>query len=280
MKTEIVKKESSRNFLLERDLFGMKIPTRTKDGCYDLNEMLSEYNKHNPNKQKYLTNFFKSEYTQTYINNLMNIRYAELSGNMQLLDNQVSNLSEVPVNQLVTNSTKNFKVSVKIDKAEKIILQKTKGKTQSNGKKTKDTVFADSLLMKKFARWLNPMYEVVVDKWIEDDLIKLRMDLADSYNEWRSLVSKLGGKVDKENNINDYSNIQKCMNYAVFGYHEDGIRDTATIEQMRKMLEYEKMFVQMYEFGVLKTLDDLRTHLKKLWEKNYPTPDIFKSIQN
>lgn len=253
---------------------------RTKDGCYDLNEMLSEYNKHNPNNQKYLSRFFQSEDTQTYINNLTKIRFAELSGNIQLLDNEVPTSEQVPVNQLVTDSTKNFKVSVKMDNAEKIIIQKTKGKTLSNGKKTKDTVFADSLLMKKFARWLNPMYEVVVDKWIEDDLIKLRMDLADSYNEWRSLVSKLGGKVDKENNINDYSNIQKCMNYAVFGYHEDGIRDTATIEQMRKMLEYEKMFVQMYEFGVLKTLDNLRTHLKKLWEKNYPTPDIFKSIQS
>lgn len=282
MKKEIVKKECSRNFLLERDLFGMKIPMRTKDGCYDLNEMLSEYNKHNPNNQKRLMRFLQSEDTQTYINNLTKIRFAELTGNMQLLDNQECALEHIPDNQQLNFSDENnkgFKITVSKGNHERVIIQKQKGKTMRNGQKTKDTVFADSLLMKKFARWLNPMYEVVVDKWIEDDLIKLRMDLADSYNQWRSLVSKLGGKVDKENNINDYSNIQKCMNYAVFGYHVDGVRDTATIEQMRKMLEYEKMFIQMYDFGVLKTLDDLKTHLKKLWEKNYPIPDVFKPIQ-
>lgn len=279
MKTEIIKKEISRNFLLERDLFGMKIPQRTKDGCYNLVEMLSEHNKQNPNNQKYMKDFLKSKDTQIYIYNLQQLRYAELTNNMELVKSPLEN-NPIPENQTLADIAKNFKITVSNGNHERVIIQKQKGKTMSNGQKTKDTIFADSLLMKKFARWLNPMYEVVVDKWIEDDLIKLRMNLADSYNEWRSLVNKLGGKVDKDNNINDYSNIQKCMNYAVFGYHEDGIRDTATIEQMRKMLEYEKMFVQMYEFGVLKTLDDLRTHLKKLWEKNYPTPDIFKSIQN
>ena len=281
MKTEIVKKESSRNFLLERDLFGMKIPMRTKDGCYDLVEMLSEHNKQNPNNQKYMQNFLQSKDTQMYIYNLKQLRFAELNGNMQLIDNQVTDLNEIPENQALTDITKSFKITVSNGDNQRIIIQKQKGKTMSNGQKTKDTVFVDSLLMKKFARWLNPMYEVVVDKWIEDDLIKLRLDLADSYKEWSSLIGKLGGKIDKENNINDYSNIQKCMNYAVFGYHEDGIRNKATIEEMRKLLEYQKMFVQMYEFGALKSLDILRNNLKMLWEKNFPqVPKIFSPIEN
>lgn len=280
MKTEIVKKESNRNFLLERDLFGMKIPMRTKDGCYDLVEMLSEHNKQNPNNKKYIKDFLKSNDTQMYIHNLSKLRFAELSGNTQSLKTPLENNPQVE-NQLLMDTTKSFKISVSNGDNQRIIIQKQKGRRLSNGQITKDTVFVDSLLMKKFARWLNPMYEVVVDKWIEDDLIKLRLDLADSYKEWSSLIGKLGGKIDKEHNINDFSNIQKCMNYAVFGYHEDGIRDKATIEEMRKLLEYQKMFVQMYEFGALKSLDILRNNLKMLWEKNFPqVPKIFNPIEN
>lgn len=279
MKTEIVKKESNRNFLLERDLFGMKIPQRTKDGCYNLVEMLSEHNKQNPNNQKYMKDFLKSKDTQMYIHNLQQLRYAELTNNMELVKSPLEN-NPIPENQALVDTAKNFKITVSNGDNQRIIIQKQKGKTMSNGQKTKDTIFVDSLLMKKFARWLNPMYEVVVDKWIEDDLIKLRMDLADSYKEWSSLIGKLGGKIDKEHNVNDFSNIQKCMNYAVFGYHEDGIRDKATIEEMRKLLEYQKMFVQMYEFGALKSLDILRNNLKMLWEKNFPqVPKIFNPIE-
>lgn len=257
---------TTRNFLLERDLFGMKIPMRTKDGCYDLNEMLSEYNKHNPNNQKRLSKFFQSEDTQTYINNLTKIRFAELSGNMQLLDNQVCNLEQVPVNQLVMDSTKNFKVSVKVDKIERVILQKTKGKTQSNGKKDKDTVFADSLLMKKFARWLNPMYEVAVDKWIEDDLIKLRNDLADNNTEWCSMLAKLGASKDNDG----YKIPNRLKNYIIINDHYTGCRNNFSIEQMRECLSLEKEIIRLVDFKMIKNIDELINYLSRIYLQKYP----------
>lgn len=255
-----------RNFIIERDLFGMKIPMRTKDGLYDINVMLSEHNKDNPKNQKRMEHFLQSDEIQMYVRNLTQLRFAELNGNMQLIDNQVCNLTYIPENQTLTDTTKSFKISVSNGDIQRIIIQKQKGKTLSNGQKTKDTILVDSLLMKKFAKWLNPMYEVVVDKWNEDDIIKLRNDLADSYKEWSRMLAKLGAT--KENK--GYSRPNKLMNYILINDYFKDCRKTYTIEQMRDCLSFNKEIIRLVDFGFLKTIDDLINYLSRIYLSKYP----------
>ena len=137
-------------------------------------------------------------------------------------------------------------------------------------------IHPDGLLFTKLAFFINPRFEARTIKWIHDNLILNRNKIADSYKEWSKLISKLGGKCDKENNINDFSTLQKCMNYSVFGYHKDDIRSEATEEQMEQIRQYEQMCISLYEIGSIKTVDDLKQILKSLWQKNFPTPSIFQ----
>ena len=97
---------------------------RTKDGCYDLVEMLSEHNKQNPKNQKRMERFLQNEDTQMYIHNLTQLRFAELNGNMQLIDNQVCELGYIPGNQALTDITKSFKITVSNGDNQRIIIQK------------------------------------------------------------------------------------------------------------------------------------------------------------
>jgi hypothetical protein len=255
-----------RNFLIERDLFGMKIPLRSKDGTYNIAEMLSEHNKQNPKNQKRMEHFLQNKDVQTYIHNLKQLRFAEVNENMQLIDNQVCSSGYIPENQLLTDTTKNFKISVSNGNHERVIIQKQKGKTMSNGQKTKDTIFVDSLLMKKFARWLNPMYEVVVDKWNEDEIIKLRNDLADTYKEWSATLAKLGAT--KEND--GYSEPNKLKNFIILNDYFKDCRKVYTIEQMRECISLEKEITRLVSFGFIKTLEELQNYLSRIYLTKYP----------
>ena len=95
----------------------------------------------------------------------------------------------------------------------------------------------------------------------------MRNTVADSYKDWSFTLAKLGA-----DNPDEFARIQRCMNYAVFGKHRDNIRNTATADELKKMRKLEEQIIQMVEFGYIKTLTDVRDFLRKVWEKDYPTP--------
>lgn len=272
---------------------------RTKDGLFDASGLIQQWNEQNPNQRKLrLSEFFSLDSTKLFLDELIKIKMEEIHEKKQLNpgrkndipDNQAvtelnTNKSLTPGrksrlldNQAVTelNTKKSFKLELNVDDEKITLIDFRKGTTNSKGEKTTDTCYMDGLLFTKLAFFINPRFEARTIKWIHDNLILNRNKIADSYKEWSKLISKLGGKCDKENNINDFSTLQKCMNYAVFGYHKDDIRSEATEEQMEQIRQYEQICISMYEIGSIKTIDDLKQILKTLWQKNYPTPNIFQ----
>lgn len=264
-----------RNFIMHRNLCGLTVQQRTKDGLFDASGLIQQWNEQNPNQRKLrLSEFFSLDSTKLFLDELIKIKTEEISEKRHFCQGRKNDIGD---NQAVTelNTKKSFKLELNVDDEKITLIEFKKGQRTKEGAKP-DTCYMDGLLFTKLAFFINPRFEARTIKWIHDNLILNRNKIADSYKEWSKLISKLGGKCDKENNVNDFSTLQKCMNYAVFGYHKDDIRSEASEEQMEQIRQYEQMCISLYEIGSIKTVDDLKQILKSLWQKNFPTPNIFQ----
>lgn len=111
--------------------------------------------------------------------------------------------------------------------------------------------------------YLNPKFQYAVIKFVYDNLVALRVDIAKRYKAWTSTLKSAGAKEPE-----DYQRIAKCMNYTVFGKHFEGIRDHATKEQIMEMQKQEDFIIKSVEYGLFTTLEQIRGYLKKEYDKN------------
>ena len=227
----------NRNFELVRKLGDFDVVQRTKDGMFNATELMKQW-KQTTGQEKRIQDFLDNQQTKEFI----------------------ETLAEDLVNQQLPKYAKKGDLeSVENKDVAKHIICTTKGRYGAT--------WMHPLLFVKYAMWYNPKFELQVLKFVADKLIQFRNDVADSYKEWCAGLAMLGATTPE-----DFSRIQKCMNYAVFNRHSDGIRDTATPEQLDKMRQLEQQIMLMTEFGYIKNLADVRTYLRKVWEKDYPNP--------
>lgn len=225
-----------RKFELTRKMGNYDVLQRTSDGFFDANVLLRQWNANPENTRKQMSNFLDTKKTKDFI---------------QEIEERECNSLEM---------SHRGESCIGLNKA--LIIQK--GRNTKNGR-TEDKVWMHPLLFIDFAMYLNVRFKYDVLKFVQDELIKFRNEVADSYKHWSRLMSRLGA-MNKE----DYSSVAKCMNYAVFGYHKDGIRDIATKEELDKMRKYESIIEQLIEIEDIKTIKDVKDFLKKLWVKNFP----------
>ena len=222
----------NRNFDMTRQMGNYTVIQRTEDGFFNGNALLRQWNESNPNKQRRLDKFFDRKETKEFIE--------ELEKEIQINDVK---------NDIIKNSV--------------VIVQK--GRKGRNA--TDDKVWMHPLLFIDFAMYLNPRFKVQVLKFVQDQLIAYRNKVACSYKGWSATLKKLGATTS-----DDYSSVQRCMNYAIFGRHEDGIRNTATEDELIKMANLEAQISQLVEFDMIKSINDVKQFLKKVWLSKYPTP--------
>lgn len=245
----------NRNFELVRKLGDFDVVQRTKDGMFNATELMKQW-KQTTGQEKRIQDFLNNQQTKEFIDTL-----AEDLMNQTVPNTSFSRDLESVENKDVVKSTPKSVVLSDTDNQNimKQIIQVTRGR---NG-----ATWMHPLLFVKYAMWYNPKFELQVLKFVADKLIQFRNDVADSYKDWCAGLAMLGATTPE-----DFSRIQKCMNYAVFNRHSDGIRDTATPEQLDKMRQLEQQIMLMSEFGYIKNLADVRTYLRKVWEKDYPNP--------
>ena len=220
-----------------RNLEGLEIVQRTKDGMFNATELMKSWRK-TTGQEKRIVDFLENNQTKEFINAL----------------------AEDIVNQEVPNTPKMAPLEdIEKQNVMKQVICTTKGRYGAT--------WMHPLLFVKYAMWYNPQFELSVLKMVMDGLIEMRNTVADSYKDWSSTLAKLGAA-----NPEDFSRIQRCMNYAVFGKHRDDIRNTATADELKKMRKLEEQVIQMVEFGYISTLKDVRDFLHKVWDRDFPTP--------
>lgn len=140
------------------------------------------------------------------------------------------------------------------------VLTEIKGRNTKSGR-TSDVVWMNPYLFIKFSMWLSPRFELQVIKFVADQLIRFRHEAGDNYNGLTSAVQRF-------KDIN-YPQLAKGLNWIVFNIHEAGIRNKATQEQLRELVEVQKKLAFACDMGYIKTFDELINEMRRLYHMKY-----------
>lgn len=127
---------------------------RTKDGYFDANALLIQWNNNKSNARKNMLDFINSKATNEFL---------------EALNEEIAQ-SEISVMALVVK----------------------KGRNTSSGK-TKDEVWMHPYLFIDFSMWLNPKFKLSVIKFVYDQLINERQNAGDNYKTLSSSLVKIKG---------------------------------------------------------------------------------------
>lgn len=243
-----------RRFDLVRKMGSFDVLQRTNDGMFNASALLKQWNAVKGNKRKKMYDFLATKPTQEFIQALRE----RLWEKQQKLCGDTS--PRLTVNNLLPEIP--FKVGL-----EEVVYIKKNNK-EDNNFKVADEVWMHPLLFIKFACWINPRFEVRVLEFVQDQLIMYRNRIADSHRKWTDMLQLLGCK------DNQYAEVQKAVNLAVFGESYEGIRNFASEEQLLKMSALEQSIEQAVSFGLIKDLAGVGSYLNKVYEQDFPQDAI------
>lgn len=120
-----------------------------------------------------------------------------------------------------------------------------------------------------FHRYLFSDFLIYVDeelkyealKFITDNLIDMRNTVGSKYREWTNLLTTIGA------NQKDIKIIQCNINIIVFGKHQKDIRNSATFEELTKILEIQSTLSSLIKLKITTTPLEVLSHLINLFRK-------------
>jgi hypothetical protein len=142
---------------MTRRMGQFEVLQRTKDGFFDANALLRQWNANGGNADLRISKFLNQQKVIEFI---------------EALKEELKDGANQPIGdyQLLIN---------------------VKGRRDKRGVKTPDQVWMHPYLFVKFAMWLNPRFEVKVVKFVYDQLIQYRHSAGDNYNVLAKSIAAL-----------------------------------------------------------------------------------------
>lgn len=216
--------------IMTRQMGEFNVIQRTSDGYFNANDLLLQWNKSNPNQIRKISRFLNKESSIKFINEIVS----------QETQGAKTHLGE-------------FQAVITI-----------KGKNTKYGKKP-DKVFMHPYLYLDFAMWLSSEFKYQVIKFVYDELIEFRHAAGIGNNELMDVVLRKW-----EINVpNLYRDVNYALNYIVFGTSYRGIRNNATIEQLRDLRDLQKIYGYNIDTGMIKNIKTLKLMLRKEYVRRY-----------
>ncbi len=139
-----------------------------------------------------------------------------------------------------------------------------KGKNTASGKKP-DKVYMHPYLYIDFAMWLSPEFKYQVIKYVYDELIEFRHAAGLGNNDLMDAISRTW----RINFPPMYQDINRALNFIVFGDSYSGIRNTATIEQLKDLRDLQKIYAYNILTGIISDVKTLKLLLQKEYVRRY-----------
>lgn len=222
MKTNVVMRSVDRN------LFGVVIKQNTKNGQHlSVTDLMTAYESERLNQgwsDKRLNDIMSSISFKERVYHLLNERgmiKTDLSAFMEL-----------------------------IDKEGVVKALKSLGVWKTTGRGENKSTYADPYIWVLLAMELNPLIYAKVVLWLTDSLIFNRILAGSEFIPMNIAISKV---------IQDPKYALYCceINIKVFGRHEKGVRNSASIEELQNISDIEKFVTQLIEQGFLNTESQL-----------------------
>ena len=208
------------------------VTQRTKDGYFDANELLGQWNGIKGNTKREMKKFLDGTSTKEFISAL----------NEDIAQSQNCDMPNNPV------------------------FNEIKGRNSKSGR-TKDQVWMHPYLFTKFAMWINPRFEVKVIKFVYDEMIKYRHEAGDAYKQLSSSVSRL---VPKSFMPAAMHKTGEALNWVIFNSHEKGLRNKFGDEKsQRDLYELERKVSDLINDDFIKDYEYLIKYLRKEWAKRW-----------
>ncbi len=252
------------NQVMRRQLGGLEVQQRTKDGMFNATAFLRRWNAAT-GKDKRIDNFLANSNTQEFILALVEDIESEKAAkdgenyDLQLLENQQV---LIPLKSGYLECTENQSLADPKEgefKTPKTVMVTATGKYGGT--------WMHPLLFTKFAMWLNPRFEVQVLKFVQDKLLDYRNEAGEAYKE---LSSAIGRIVEKERMHEVMSTVGKGINYILWNKHEDGERNNHAEEsEMRRLFDYERHVAALINDEFITDADQLMAYLRRQWNKKW-----------
>lgn len=215
-----------------RAMGNFDIEQRTKDGMFNATSLLKQWNE-SGERRKDLDDFLSNANTREFISALK---------------------EDIIVNQSVPNPQKNGELKLTDNKeVTDCVIKASKGRY--------GCTWLHPLLFMKFAMWLNPRFEVAVLKFVKDELMELRNIAGDNYKLLSSSASIFP-------DVN-YPKIAIALNWIVFNNHYEGIRQNATIEQLRELKDIQSNLAFSIDMGYINTFQKLIQTMRNMYSRKY-----------
>lgn len=219
------------NQILLRPMGNFKVAQRTKDGYFDANVLLSQWNENNTEKR--ISRFLESSKTKEFIS---------------VLESEISQSAEM-------HDADNKAVTIK------------KGRSTQKGR-MQDEVWLHPYLFIDFAMWLNPKFKYQVIKFVYDELIKYRKEAGNNYKDMCYAIKSITKR--NESLVHNISKVAEALNYITYGYHLKDIRNKEADEsKLRELSDLQKDITKLINKKFIKTHSELMRYLKDEYKEKY-----------
>lgn len=234
----------------DRVLLGMNVSVMSKDGYICITDAVSAMNKKRKEKglkerwinEIMLTSSFRERCFELF--NKLNDRDLLSRRNLGLKDN-ILNISSV----------------MDLGKLD-LAYKKGKGVDQK--------WFVNPYLFVMIALEMDPEIYAEVVIWLTDGLIENRNEAGDAYVGMCSAISKI---VPNKNDLKDnIKRVAKAINFIVFNKHEDGIRNTASKDELNDIIAIENVIASVIDDGFIKDYNSLINYLGDKWKRKWGNP--------
>jgi len=229
---------------IDRELFGVRIKHRTKPNMLCLTDLANVYE-----TQRVIHNWHKRDLTK-----MLNVK--ESPDNAEriyyvLYDRGLVNLALAKFIEECENKTL-------------IKVLKEYGVYKTTGKGENKLVFASPDIFVLLGLELNPIFYAKTVIWLSDSLVKNRINAGDENNVLTSIMCK---KWSPDASV--YANVNRALNYIVYGRHERGIRNESNADLLKEMEKLQNNYSFSIDCGYIKTVDDLMNELRDEYCKRH-----------
>ena len=132
------------------------------------------------------------------------------------------------------------------------------GVYKTTGARENKETWANPYLFVAFALELNPKIYGEVLCWLTDGLIFNRLEACDNYKEMNEQIKTL---LNLTTEYLPYQDVAIAINEKVFGYHLAGMRNIASKEDLRKILDIEKSVASVIKNKFVHSVGDIKKYV-------------------
>lgn len=218
----------------DRELFGVKIRQESKTGHLSLSDLQAAYA-------------------------VAQLQNGWVEKNLTMLLNSMQNAERIyyilEKQQLIKLSFLSFMEEVASQGIIKVL--KGVGVYKTSGRGANKSTWCDPYVWVLIAMELNPMLYAQTVIWLTDGLILNRIEAGNMYRGLSSAIARFPRP--------DYVAVARALNLLVFGKHEAGIRQGATVAQLKELASLEENMAFATNMGFINSHEELLEALRRVW---------------